>query len=192
MRERAARVSAQRPFVVGAGLQRECRRRRTCAGRATDDFVTGLIGRVDLNSGILHLVSAGHVTPYLARESEVGAIGLPVNLPFGIFADTAYEAAALTLKPGDWIVFVTDGMLERNAAKVDLPTAIRESASRHPREATAALADSVLAATGHALRDDATILWLDWYGGHGRDRNTAEGVDVMRASSPARQPHSRS
>lgn len=79
-------------------------------------------------------------------------------------------------------MFVTDGMLERNAANIDLPTAIGQSASLHPREA--ALADSVLEATGHALSDDATVLCLDWYGGHGQDRSTAAGADVMRASSP--------
>lgn len=156
------------------------------AGSEREDFVTGLIGRVDLSTGVLRLVNAGHVTPYLARDREVSAVKLPVNLPFGIFADTAYEPAVLALDPGDRVVFVTDGMLERNAANIDLPTAIQESASLHPREAVAALADSVLAATGHALSDDATVLCLDWYGEHGQDRSTTEGADVVRASNPTR------
>ena len=154
-------------------------------GAGLDEFVTGLVGRLDLTTGVLHLANAGHVTPYLARAAEVSMIALPTNLPFGIFADTTYETVDLELQPGDRIVFVTDGMLERNAANIDLPTAIRESASLHPREAATALADSVLEATGQALTDDATILCLDWYGGHGQDRSTAEGADVIRASSPS-------
>ena len=153
-------------------------------GGGLEDFVTGLVGRVDLKTGVLHLVNAGHVAPYLARDAEVSAIALPANLPFGIFADTAYQPVDLELQPGDRVVFVTDGMLERNAANIDLPTAIGESASLHPREAATALADSVLEATGHALSDDATVLCLDWYGGHGQDRSTAAGADLMRASSP--------
>jgi serine phosphatase RsbU (regulator of sigma subunit) len=153
-------------------------------GGGLDDFVTGLVGRVDLGTGVLHLVNAGHVTPYLARLDEVSALALPPNLPFGIFGDTAYEAVELELQPHDRVVFVTDGMLERNAASIDLPTAIRASASLHPREAANALADSVLEATGHALTDDATVLCLDWYGGHGQDRATAAGADVTRASGP--------
>ena len=148
----------------------------------TGDFVTGLLGRVDLESGVLHLVNAGHVAPYLARRGEVRALDIPVNLPFGIFADSSYEVATLPLEPGDRVVLVTDGMLERGAEAVDLPSAIKESASLHPREAVSMLADSVLAATGHALSDDATTLCLDWYGGHGRPRSTSAGTDLGRAS----------
>jgi len=151
-----------------------------------DDFVTGLIGRVDLKTGVLHLVNAGHVMPYLARDGEVRTVALQANLPFGMFADTSYQTAEIGLRPGDRIVFVTDGMLERNAANIDLPTSIRATASLHPREAAAALADSVLAVTGHALSDDATVLCLDWYGGHGEDRAAAQGADVARVSSPLR------
>jgi serine phosphatase RsbU (regulator of sigma subunit) len=153
-----------------------------------DDFVTGLIGRVDLKTGVLHLVNAGHVMPYLAREGEVSTVALPANLPFGTLADTIYQTVELGLQPGDRIVFDTDGMLERNAANIDLPTAIRRTDSLHPREAAAALADSVLAATGHALSADATVLCVDWYGGHGQERTAPEGADVARASTPLRQP----
>jgi serine phosphatase RsbU (regulator of sigma subunit) len=147
-----------------------------------DDFVTGLVCRLDLESGVLTLVNAGHVPPYLARDGRVTTLALPTNLPFGIFPGTSYESTELQLEPGDRLVLVTDGMLERNAAAIDLPAAIRDAASLHPREVTTALADSVLAATGHALSDDATVLCLDWYGDHGQDRTTDAGADVGRAS----------
>jgi serine phosphatase RsbU (regulator of sigma subunit) len=151
-------------------------------GGGLDDFVTGLVGRIDLKAGVLELVNAGHVPPYLARDGVVSAVSLPPNLPFGIFADTTYDGISLELQPGDRVIFVTDGMLERNAANIDLPTAIQESVGLHPREAATALADSVLLATGHALSDDATVLCLDWYAGHGQERTTESGADVMRAT----------
>ena len=75
-------------------------------------------------------------------------------------------------------------MLERNAAKLDLPAAIRDTRSLHPREAVRAMADRMLEATGHSLKDDATILCLDWHGHHGHSRNTAYGADTSRASGP--------
>jgi serine phosphatase RsbU (regulator of sigma subunit) len=146
-----------------------------------DDFVTGLLARLDLRTGTMQVVNAGHVQPYLARGADVHAIALPPNLPFGIYADIAYEAVGLSLEAGDRVVLVTDGMLERNAERLDLPAAIAGTAHLHPREAVSALADAVLAATGHALSDDATILCLDWHGGHGGHRNSAEGADLSRA-----------
>ncbi|HEU4811240.1 MAG TPA: PP2C family protein-serine/threonine phosphatase [Nocardioides sp.] len=148
---------------------------------ALEDFVTGLVGRVDLRNGTMDLVNAGHIAPYLARGEHVRAIELPVDLPLGLFRSTTYRASHLSLEPGDRIVFVTDGMVERNAFGVDLPEAIGATRSLHPREAVRALADGVLDATGHELSDDATVLCLDWHGGHGRDRPSVHGADTSRA-----------
>lgn len=152
------------------------------ANASLEDFVTGLIGRLDLRMGSLELVNAGHVPPYLARGPQPATIDLPADLPLGLFGDTGYRAHRVQLEPGDRIVLLTDGMLERNAGWVDLPAAIVETRSLHPREAVRALADRVLQATGHDLRDDATVLCLDWHGQHGRDRDTLHGAEQGRAS----------
>ena len=157
------------------------------ASSALEDFVTGLIGRVDLRTGSMHLVNAGHVAPYLARGPHATALDLPVNLPLGLFRDTAYRSSRLDLEPGDRVVFVTDGMLERNAVSVDLAATIAETRSLHPREAVRALADAVLDATENALSDDATVMCLDWHGGHGRDRDSLYGAEQERASVLPRQ-----
>jgi serine phosphatase RsbU (regulator of sigma subunit) len=147
-----------------------------------EDFVTGLVGRVDLRTGSMGLVNAGHVAPYLARGQDVTPVDLPAHLPMGLFTDTRYRESTLTLEPGDRIVFVTDGMLERTA--VDLAEAIKDTRSLHPREAVRARADRVLETTDGVLRDDATALCLDWHGGHGGNRVGAHGADQGRASHP--------
>ncbi|HYN66709.1 MAG TPA: PP2C family protein-serine/threonine phosphatase [Ornithinibacter sp.] len=152
------------------------------ASNALDDFVTGLVGRLDLRTGALELVNAGHVAPYLVRDGVVRAVDLPADLPFGLFAETDYRSTMLDLEPGDRVVIVTDGMLERNAAGIDLLAAIVETRELHPREAARGLADIVLRATGHDLRDDATILLLDWHGAHDRERLAVSGADPLRAS----------
>ena len=145
---------------------------------ADDGYATGLVGRLDLPTGVLQLVNGGHVAPYLARSGQVGPIALATGLPMGLFADAEYSATELQLEPGDRIVFVTDGMLERNAAALDLIAKISQTRSMHPREATRRLADLVLEVTGPTLADDATLLVLDWHGHHGRDRNTVAGADA--------------
>jgi len=151
------------------------------ADSGIEDFVTGVIGRLDLRAGSMALVNAGHVAPYLARGSQVSAIDLPVDMPLGLFADTVYRSRHVSLAPGDRLVFVTDGMLERHAAGLDLAQEIRASRALHPREAVRALADRVLDATGGILRDDATVLCLDWHGGHGGGRSSVHGADQLRA-----------
>lgn len=152
---------------------------------ALDGFVTGILGRLDLTTATLSLVNAGHVPPYLARDGGVTPVELPPGLPLGLFPDAGHEQIQMLLQPGDRLVFVTDGMLERNAAALDLVAEIAETRSLHPRETTRCLADKVLAATGPVLADDATLLVLDWHGHHGQDggdRDTAAGADLAGAS----------
>jgi serine phosphatase RsbU (regulator of sigma subunit) len=148
----------------------------------TDDFVTGLLGRLDLRTGRLEMVNAGHEPPFLARGHNVARLDVPADLPFGLFPKSTFHSTAFALSPGDRVVIVTDGMLERNAAALDLATAISETRSLHPRETVRALADAALEATGHALKDDATVLCLDWHGRHDRDRRSVSGADPARAS----------
>ena len=154
------------------------------AASALEDFVTGLIARVDLRTASMDLVNAAHVAPYLARGDDVSTLDLPVDLPLGLFAESTYRASRVTLEPGDRVVFVTDGMLERNAVGVDLAAEIRATRALHPREAVRVLADRVLDATGHELSDDATVLCVDWHGGHGRDRGSVRGAERGRVSRP--------
>jgi serine phosphatase RsbU (regulator of sigma subunit) len=149
------------------------------AGSVSEDgYVTGLLGRLDLRTGVLTLVNAGHVPPFLARAGEVAPMTLTTGLPMGMFHDEEYSTTDLCLQPGDRVVFVTDGMLERNAAALDLIAEISQTCAMHPREATRRLADDVLAVTGPDLADDATLLVLDWHGHHGRDRTTQGGADA--------------
>ena len=60
------------------------------------------------------------------------ALDLRVDLPLGMFGDTTYDITRLDLVAGDRLVLVTDGMLERNVASVDLPGAIRAPGSCTP------------------------------------------------------------
>ena len=144
-----------------------------------EGFTTGLLGRLELKTGTLTLICAGHVAPYLARDGQVAAVDLPAGLPLGLFADAVYDEMDVVLQPGDRLVMVTDGMLERNAASLDLIGEIGASRSLHPRDTTRHLADNVVRLSGPALADDATLLVLDWHGSHGSpgpDRATVAGV----------------
>lgn len=144
---------------------------------AKDAFVTGLLGRIDLRSGVLGLVNSGHVLPLLIRGSAVTSVQLPADLPFGLNAGKQYRRTDLQLEPGDRFVIVTDGMLERRADALPLTALLGRTRTLHPREATRHLADTVLSVAGPQLADDATILMLDWHGQHNRQRDSHAGAD---------------
>jgi serine phosphatase RsbU (regulator of sigma subunit) len=148
-------------------------------------FVTGQLMRLDLRKGMATVVNAGHPPPLRLRNGRVTEVGLDVDPPFGVMPGRTYSVQDLPLEPGDRIVFLTDGMQERNAASLDVAAALAHSAGLHPREVVHALGAAVLDATGGDLRDDATMVCLDWHGGPPRSRDTRHGADPGRVSPPA-------
>ena len=156
--------------------------------RGPATFATGILGRVDLSTGILDVVNAGHPAPLLVRDGTVQPVALRVNRPFGVLRDKPYRATQLQLRPADRLVLVTDGMLERGAAAIDLFARLEHLISLHPREVVRVLGDLVLEVAGPTLPDDACLLVLDWHGGHGDTRSTDAGADPHRASTPHREP----
>ncbi|MET7686862.1 PP2C family protein-serine/threonine phosphatase [Streptomyces sp. NPDC005483] len=141
-------------------------------------LATGQLLCVDLESGLCELVNAGHPWPLRLRDGVVEEVRLAVNLPFGVAAPASYQLQQLQLRPGDRLILLTDGMLERGAAAADLASVIHDTGDLHPREAVRALTAAVLDACHGSLRDDATVVILDWYG----DRNppVATGPEPQR------------
>jgi serine phosphatase RsbU (regulator of sigma subunit) len=153
---------------------------------AGSPFATGFLGRLELSTGILAAVNAGHPAPLLVRDGAVQPLVLPINRPFGVLPANPYQAAEVELQAGDRLVLLTDGMLERDAAALDLPAQLLHLSALHPREVVRVLGDLVVEVAGPVLPDDACLLVLDWHGGHGDTRHTAAGADFDRASKPRR------
>jgi serine phosphatase RsbU (regulator of sigma subunit) len=150
---------------------------------APGQFVTGQLARFDLRTGEAVIVNAGHPFPLRLRAGRVEEIALAVQPPFGVVPGQTFRLQRLPLEPGDRLVFLTDGMQERNAATLDVAQALVDTAGLHPREVVHALGDAVLHATGGNLRDDATMVCLDWYGGPPRLRASEYGSDHALASA---------
>ncbi|MGC0208062.1 PP2C family protein-serine/threonine phosphatase [Streptomyces levis] len=127
-------------------------------------LATGQLLCVDLGTGLCELVNAGHPWPLRLRDGVVEEVRLAVNLPFGVAAPTPYRVQELQLRPGDRLILLTDGMQDRGAAAVDLASLVHDTRAQHPREAVRSLTAAVLAACHGNLRDDATVLILDWHG----------------------------
>lgn len=150
---------------------------------APGQFVTGQLMRIDLHSGTAAIVNAGHPFPLRLRDGRVEEVDLRIEAPFGVLPGKTFDVQPFPLEPGDRIVLLTDGMQERNAVNLDVAAALADTADLHPREVVHALGAAVLDATDGDLRDDATMVCLDWYGGPPRRRNSEQGADPDRASA---------
>jgi serine phosphatase RsbU (regulator of sigma subunit) len=152
---------------AGVGLAEQARMatQGLCDFVAEEGFVTGQLVRINLRTRTAMIVNAGHPPPLRLRAGRVEQLVLEADPPFGIARGHDYRVQTLPLERGDRLMFLTDGMLERNAQDVDIATVIAADGEKHPREAVQHLTQVILEATGVTLRDDATAMCFDWHGG---------------------------
>ncbi|MCW2684474.1 MAG: protein serine/threonine phosphatase [Blastococcus sp.] len=133
-------------------------------------FVTGIVGELDVGSGRLRYINAGHPAPLLLRDGRVvRELGRGRRLPFGVETE-GLTVAEEFLQPGDWLALYTDGVVEaRNAAGdwfgeerlVELLTH-EIAAGQPPPETVRRLNRAVLEHQRGLLQDDASILLACW------------------------------
>jgi serine phosphatase RsbU (regulator of sigma subunit)/CHASE2 domain-containing sensor protein len=135
-------------------------------------FVTAFIGIVNLASGNMEYVCAGHDAPILLRNGELLRIDADSagGPPLCALGDFPYLAARFQLLPGDRIFMFTDGVTEAsNGAGLfgltRLQSAILDSASVDLGRTAPALRDAVRNfEAGHPPADDLTLLLMQWHG----------------------------
>ncbi|MCX5609583.1 MULTISPECIES: SpoIIE family protein phosphatase [unclassified Streptomyces] len=150
----------------------------------TDRFATCTYAELDLTTGMLRMVRAGHLDPVVRRGDgschriQVAG-GLPLGLPPREQSGTGsgYPVTSLELHPGDTLLLCTDGLIERPGADPD--TGMRElmAAARGGPVDVEELADVLCDLVGDAGGgDDMALLVL-------RRRGTPTG----RGGGPLRQ-----
>jgi len=138
-------------------------------------FATGIIGRLTLATGRLDWSCAGHPPPLLLRGRKVVAelSGDPA-LPFGL-SDDPPVLHRQDLEPGDAVLLYTDGVIEARTPQGEFfglerltDLLEREAASGQPaEELLRRLVQTVLEHQAAELRDDATLLLVQWTGENG-------------------------
>lgn len=142
-------------------------------GMLGDAFVTVLAAELDVATGRLSWLSAGHPAPIVVRggqalpELETSRV-LPLGL--GVNPGAPLTPSELSLEPGDLVLLYTDGVVEsrsptRGEFGLDRLRDLfaRESSSGAlPSEMLRRLIHSCLDWQEGRLRDDATLLLLEW------------------------------
>jgi serine phosphatase RsbU (regulator of sigma subunit) len=133
-------------------------------------FATGVVARLDIGTGRLRWINAGHPEPLIVRGSSlVRPPACPPSRPLGLQESTPV-CCETRLEPGDRLVLYTDGITEARSRGgeffgerrlADFISAAVAAGDPAP-EMVRRLMRSVLAHQGGVLQDDASIVVLEW------------------------------
>jgi len=133
-------------------------------------YVTGQFGSLDLSSGVLTWVNAGHPLPMLVRDgSYIGELKCAPSMPLGL-SGPVVEIAQETLQRGDRVLFYTDGISEslspdgsRFGQERLADYLVRATLDGLPgSETVRRLSAAVGTHVGKGLNDDATMLLIEY------------------------------
>jgi len=139
-----------------------------------EQFVTAQLMRLDIATGHLQWVNAGHPAPLLIRGRRVAqALESPGTLPVG-FGGATPVISEHQLRRGDRVLFFTDGAfeehqpggqqfgMERLIEFVERAGQVGEGVQEMVRGLSRALAS----ARGGVTTDDTTLFLVEWRGGY--------------------------
>jgi len=140
-------------------------------------FATGLLARIDLDTGVMSWTNGGHPPPVLIRGGRaLGELGCVPTVPWGLATTTNSVGDPTTstesLEPGDGVLFYTDGVVEAHKPGQELfgvdrlldLTTQHGSEQQEPEEIVRHLIGSVTDHRSDALADDATVVLFRWNG----------------------------
>ncbi|MFF2327390.1 MULTISPECIES: SpoIIE family protein phosphatase [unclassified Streptomyces] len=131
----------------------------------TDRFATCSYAEVDLTTGVVQLVRAGHVDP-LVRDADGSCRRLPAEggLPLGLSAEFGrleYPVNTIELDPGRMLVLFTDGLVELPGADLDEGMQLLTSMVHNGPQDIQRLADRLCEEIdGRGGEDDVALLLL--------------------------------
>jgi len=132
-------------------------------------FTTAVLATLDLDTGLLRYLNAGHPAPMLLRNGRVVArLNRGRRLPLGL-NDQHIEIAEEWLERGDRLLLFTDGVTEARRAgqpfgEVRLMDLVRQhtTAGLAAPETLRRLCHTVLDYSDGPPADDATLLFVEW------------------------------
>lgn len=158
----------------GTSLAEAVRHLETELSRANPEylFVTSFMAVLDVESGWLDYVSAGHDAPLLVRRGcisrlDTAELGGP---PLCALGDYPFESARTRLEADDLLCLFTDGITEADNGSTmfgsqRLEEQLLAASERDLVELAGQLRDSVRAfESGQPAADDLTLMLLRWHG----------------------------
>ncbi|HIQ73189.1 MAG TPA: SpoIIE family protein phosphatase [Candidatus Blautia intestinigallinarum] len=115
---------------------------------------------LDLYTGVCSFLKAGAATTFIKRDHWVEAI-TSTSLAAGFLQQADFETAARKLYHGDYVIMVTDGVLDalpQEKEEETMKEIIMDVHEEAPREMSRGIMERVLAYSDYKARDDMTVL----------------------------------
>ncbi|WP_405527459.1 serine/threonine-protein phosphatase [Streptomyces avidinii] len=139
-----------------------------------DRFVTAQLMHINVATGSMELVNAGHPAPLLIRDGQVvRQLESATTLPVG-FGGEEPRIREHTLQQGDRVLCYTDGIIEERGTGGELfgeerlircVNRVGEEPSQGVRADLRRLSHMLKSERGGHTSDDATLFMIDWRGG---------------------------
>ncbi|MDX3533407.1 PP2C family protein-serine/threonine phosphatase [Streptomyces sp. MB09-01] len=139
-----------------------------------DHFVTAQLMHVNIATGEMELVNAGHPAPLLIRDGHVERqLESATTLPVG-FGGEAPRVKEHTLQPGDRVLCYTDGIIEERVEGgepfgeqrlIGCVNRLGRDPSEGMRGDLRRLSHALKKERGGRTSDDATLFMIEWRGG---------------------------
>ncbi|MDX3853717.1 PP2C family protein-serine/threonine phosphatase [Streptomyces sp. AK02-01A] len=137
-----------------------------------DHFVTAQMMHLNIATGLLQWVNAGHPAPLLIRDHRVvQQLESPTTLPVGFGGDDPQVSEQL-LRRGDRVLCFTDGLIEEHEAGaaqfgegqlIDCVNRV-EPTQGGVRAVVRSLSHALKRERGGSTTDDATLFLIEWRG----------------------------
>jgi len=141
-----------------------------CEGNSSSTFVTVWVGEINIRTGRLAYVNAGHNPPVLWRGGKAEYLKSSPSLFLGFMPGVHYRVGELQLEPGDMIYLYTDGITEQPNASGEpygeerLLKALSACINQRDAALGTVLADVRRHAAGVEQADDCTQLVIHYHG----------------------------
>ena len=123
-------------------------------------FSTVDVSIIDLYTGMCHFLKAGAATTFIKRDQWVESISSE-SMALGLVFPADYESLTKKLYNGDFLIMVTDGVLDalpEERAEETLKEIILQTHAKAPQELGRGILQKVLALCEYKAADDMTVL----------------------------------
>ncbi|MER7890715.1 PP2C family protein-serine/threonine phosphatase [Micromonospora sp. NPDC094482] len=132
-------------------------------------YLSVLLMELDLAGGEMTVVDAGSPRLIRLRDGEVTEQPLEAQFPLGMFEATDYREQRFTLRRGDRLFVVSDGVVDatghhKRYGETALDRFLRRTGPMEPLDAVRSLLGDLRAFVAGDLVDDAVVVCLDWTG----------------------------